>query len=414
MPGKFQEIDDLLERNEIKKAEIALARFLRSDITDDERALVLTYRARARLRSARPDDAIEDLASARNLDPNRFDLPEMLELLADCYLARFELASVGFADRQDTITAQSILVDILKRFPDYMNRGWINYQLGRIALTNNETDVAEDFFHQALLTPSWMPALTAYCYDRLGFIAFYEKRDLVAAIGFLDKAIHTYPATEKPAWLVQIHILRSRVLREQQQFKAALAAAEQAVVIATQNSADRRSSRAEALLTAGELLISVGGRERDAISYLQQFLQISKKPLGVDVTWSRVHEMLGDAFSQIEQYDQAIEAYEAALQYNPYHPWEISLHYRIAHSFYQQNNYDGAVTAIERLLSAAAAGDEKIQDYRIYDVLASAQFALGRYKQAVASYRLALDTAPAKAQGLDKIRKYYQFAQELQ
>jgi tetratricopeptide (TPR) repeat protein len=409
----MQNIEDFLARNEIKKAEIAIAKYLRSELDSLERAQMLIYRARARLRSARPEEAIDDLLTAREISQQLFEKPEILELLGDAYLARFEMASVGFADRSDTGQASQYYQHIVNQFPNYSNLGWVYYQLGRIALTNNTVEMAESYFQRALLTPSHVRALTAYCYERLGFVAFYEKRDLDLALGFFNKAIDTYPASENQAWTVQVHILRSRVLRERRDYGLALSSAETAISVGTGSGPENRASLAEALLTAGELLAGFEGRERDTINYLQHFMQISRKPLGVDVTWSRVHEMLADAYFALAQYDLALESYEAALQYNPYHPWEISLHYRIARCRYQLNDYAGTIAAINRLLEAAAAEGEQIDDYRIYDVLGNAQFALGQYTQAEESYRKALGMAPSNAEGLEKIRKYHQFAQEL-
>ncbi|MBZ0303779.1 MAG: tetratricopeptide repeat protein [Anaerolineae bacterium] len=406
-------IDDLLVRNDIKRAEVAIARYLRTELTDQERAKALMYRAKTRLRSQRPDDALSDLRIACDLNTEYRTRPDVIELLGDAHLARFEIATVGFADRSDTSQAQAYFQQILETFPDYRNRGWIYYQLGRIALTNNAVESAEQYFQRALLTPSSVRALTAYCYERLGFTAFYETRDLDLAVGFLDKAIDTYPASENQAWLVQVHILRSRVLRERQEYRSALAAADSAVRIATGTGSENRTSLAEALLTFGEMLSGFDGRERDTVTCLQQFLATSKKPLGVDVTWSRVHEMLGDAHFKLMQYDLASEAYEAVLQYNPYHPWEISLHYRIAQSYYQQNDYLSTIAAIERLINAAQSEEEQITDYRVYDVLGNAHFALGHYIEAEESYRRALEAAPPNAEGLEKIKKYYHFAQEL-
>jgi tetratricopeptide (TPR) repeat protein len=409
----MQSIEDFLARNEIKKAEIAIAKHLRSELSAADQARILVYRARARLRSARPAEAIDDLLSAREFSQELFEKPETLELLGDAYLARFEMASVGFADRSDTAQASQYFEHIANHFPNYSNRGWVNYQLGRIALTDSSAELAEMYFQRALLTPSHVRALAAYCYERLGFIAFYEKRDLDLALGFFDKAIDTYPASENRAWLVQVYILRSRVLRERKDYRLALSSAEDAINVVTGSGPENRVSLAEALLTAGELLAGFEGRERDTINYLQHFMQISKKPLGVDVTWSRVHEMLADAYFVLSQFDLALESYEAALQYNPYHPWEISLHYRIARCRYQLNDYAGTIAAIQRLLEAAAAEGERIDDYRIYDVLGNAQFALGQYILAEESYRTALALAPNNAEGLEKIRKYHQFAQEL-
>ncbi len=406
-------IEDLLARNEIKKAEIAIAKHLRSELNNPDRARILTYRARVRLRGVRPEEAIDDLLSAREFNQELFEKPEILELLGDSYLARFEVASVGFADRADTAQASQYFQHIINQFPTYANRGWVNYQLGRVALTDNAVDLAESYFQRALMTPSHVRALTPYCYERLGFITFYEKRDLDLALGFLDKAVDTYPAAENQAWLVQVYILRSRVLRERKDYRQALTSAEHAIYVVTGSGPENRASLSEALLTAGEMLSGFEGRERDTINYLQHFMQISKKPLGVDVTWSRVHEMLADAYFTLAQYALALESYEAALQYNPYHPWGISLYYRIARSCYYLSDYAGTIASVQRLMEVAAAEGEHIDDYRIYDVLGNAQFALGQYVQAEVSYRKALAMAPNNAGGLEKIRKYHQFAQEL-
>ncbi|MAS34268.1 MAG: hypothetical protein CL610_09680 [Anaerolineaceae bacterium] len=409
----MQEIENLLARNDIKKAEQVIAKQLRSDPGDHERTKLLLYRARVRLRGGRPDDSINDLLTICSMAPQQADKPELMELLGDAYLARFETASVGFADRADIVQAQENFQRVLNDYPKYPNRGWINYQLGRVALTENVVDRAEHYFQQALLTPSTTRALTAFCFERLGFLTFYERRDLELALGLLDKAVDTYPSTENQAWLAQVHILRSRVLREQRDYKQALRSAETAITIAANAGSENRASLAEALLTAGEMSAGFEGRERDTLDYLHQFLQASRKPLGVDVTWSRVHELLGDAYFKLSQFEMALESYEAALQYNPYHPWEISLHYRIARSYYHRNDYANTIIAIQRLMQAAEAEGEPVNDYHIYDILGNAHFALGQYHDAQESYRTALEIAPGTADGVEKIRKYYQFAQEL-
>lgn len=408
-----QVIEDLLLKREFKKAEIVIARALRSKLSDQDRAQFLTYRARARLIGARPEDAIDDLLSVRSLIPEGFEQPQNLELLGDCYFARFEQASVGFADRNDTAQARDVYQKVIELSPDYSNLGWIYYQLGRIALTDNHIGQAEIYFRQALFTPSQISQLTAYCYERLGFTSFYERRDLNAALGFLNKAIDTYPTGENRGWLAQVHTLRSRVLRDMRNYEQALATAEMAVEVAAGAGPEGRVNLIDALLTAAELLAGLDDREQDVVSYLQEFLQISKKPLGVDVTWSRVHEMLGDAYFRLEQYENAAEAFRAALQFNPYHPWEVSLHYRIARSCYQKRDYEAAVRAIKQMLAAAETEGEPVRDYRVYDVLGNAHFALKHYPEAVEAYQMALQIAPPNAENVDKIKTYYQFAQEL-
>ena len=64
MLEQLQTIDDLLLKRDIKKAEVLIARLLRSEQSLQGRARMLILRARARLFSARVDDALEDLQKA--------------------------------------------------------------------------------------------------------------------------------------------------------------------------------------------------------------------------------------------------------------------------------------------------------------------------------------------------------------
>jgi len=413
MLEQLQTIDDLLLRRDIKKAEVLIARLLRSEQSLQGRARMMILRARARLFGARIDDALDDLQKARSLVPEMFDNPKNLELLADTHFARFELASVGFADRSDTAQALANYETILAEYPTYDNAGWINYQKARVLLTENRITDAVDCLQQALLAPSTIPPLTAYCYERLGFVAFYEERDPKGALSFLNKAVATYPVTEPRVWLVQVHTLRSRILREMHDYDAAFDAASLAISVATSAGVEGRTGLADALLTAAETLSHMGGREREIIGYVQQFTQISKRPLGIDVTWSRAHEMLADACFKTGQYAPSITAYQNALQFNPYHPWELSLHYRIARSHYQLGEYEKAIAAINRLLQAAKADDQAIHDYKIYYEQGNAYFALGQYAKARDAYANALQLAPPSAEHLDKLKQYHQHAQEL-
>ncbi|MCC6804568.1 MAG: tetratricopeptide repeat protein [Anaerolineae bacterium] len=407
----YRSIDELLNRRDVKRAEILIARYLRAELSVQERAALLIARARARLMTARADDALDDLHHARTLLPDDFDTPTTLELLGDAHFARFELASVGFADRNDTAQALVAYERIPADFPQYGNRGWIFYQRGRVYLTDNRIDDAVECFQRALLMPSIIPALTAYCYERLGFVAFYERRDFDQALGFLNKAAATYPTTEDRLWLVHVHTLRSRVYREIHHFDSAVDAANSAISVA--NSAEGKAGLPEALLSAAETLAPLDGREKDVIAHLQQYVQMSKKPLGIDVTWSRIHEMLGDAYYKTNQLQNAVSAYQASLQFNPYSPWEQSLYYRIARTLYQMSEYERAIQAIKTMMQSAEADGQPVSDYHAYQILGNSYFALKGYEQAMAAYQAALDIAPANADGLDKIRQYYQFAQDL-
>ncbi len=404
----YSSVEDLLSKRDVKRAEILIARCLRMDLPPAERAKFLIARAHARLLSARPEDALDDLNKAQTFAPDDFETPYSLELLGDSFFARFELASVGFAERADAAYALSNYEHLLDQFPAYDNRGWIYYQRGRVLLSEKRVNDAVDCFQQALLMPSTFPALTAYCYERLGFVAFYEQRQPDHALDFLGKALATYPTDEDRTWLVHIHALRSRVLREMQNYPAAVEAANAAI-----HAASDKSARADALLTAAETLSLIEGREREVIADFQQYIQISKRPLGIDVTWSRVHEMLGDALYKNGQLLPAVVAYQAALEFNPYTPWEISLHYRIARTLYQLGDYDKSVQAIQTMLEAAEADGQIVGDYRVYNILGNAYFALSSYADAIAAYQTALAFAPASAENLDKIKQYYQFAQEL-
>src|SRR5690606_15759313 len=148
-------------------------------------------------------------------------------------------------------------------------------------------------------------------------------------------------------------------------------------------------------------------------SHLQQFLQLSRKPLGVDVTWSRVYEMLGDAYFKTAQYSAAASAYQNALQFNPYHPWELSLLYRIGRCYYQNGDYERSIQTIRQMLDVAARDGQPVSDYRVYEMLGNAYYALSRYDGATEAYEIALSLAPANGANLENLQTYYKLAQEL-
>ncbi len=407
MQEQLQAVDALLRQHRVKKAEILLAKLLRSLTSPQEQGTAMIYRARTRLLNGRPEAAIDDLLKVRLLAPQAYETVMAQELLADCFFARFELSSVGFADRNDAHQAQVIYRRIIDTEPGYDNLGWVYYQSGRVFLSENRVEEAAGCFQQALLSPSHVPALTAYCYERLGFMAFYEQRDSARALAFLNKAIDTYPIKEERAWLVQIYILRCRVLREIGQVDAALQSAEKALELA---SGGLRTGLAEALLARAELLVGVERRERDVIATLEQFRAVSRRPLGVDVTWARVHEMLGDAYSATGRYEDAVIAYRAVLQYNPYHPWEVSIYYRVGRAYYQLGQYERAVTTLEHAIRSAESEGHP-HDYRLYDACGNAYFALGQYGKAAMAYENALKSAHSA--NVDRIRQYYQFSLNL-
>ncbi len=411
MKDQLQAIDGLLARNEIRKAEVVIAKTLRSDLAVPIRAQLLFRRARLRLLSGRPEDAFDDLEVARGLATDSFEPPTILELLGDISFARFELASVGFADRSDTFRAQEYYNQIVDQYPKYMNLGWIYYQLGRIWVTADEMEKAVKCFQSALISASHVGFLTAYCYERLGFISFYENRDNENALAFLGRAIDTYPAYAEKTWLIHVYLLRSRVWRNMRDYENALIAAKDALSFVS-NHIEKRYNFSEALLNVAELLAELGNRDKEVVSVLQQFAQNIKRPPGVDVTWSRVNEMLGNAYFNLGQYENAVAAYSAALQFNPDHPWAVSLYYRVAKSYYQQRAYSDVIITINHLLDLVSTEEQIVNDYQIYDVLGNAYFALGRYEKAVEAYQIALQIAPPNADNVGQIKSYYQLASE--
>jgi tetratricopeptide (TPR) repeat protein len=411
--SSLRQVDDLLRKREIKKAEVLIAKFLRSDLSSIDRAEWLISRARARLLGARFDDALDDLVQAKNLVSEVENDPAFLELLGDVHFARFELASVGFTDRHDTENALNAYERILNRFPAYANIGWVKYQKARILLTENRVSEAASCLHEALNSTSQVQSLTAYCYERLGFIAFYETRDLPGALAFLDQAVAHYPPDEMRAWLTQVLTLRARILREMNNFDMALEAASLAIQNATASGSDGKLGLADALLTAGEIACQIEGREREVILYLQQFLQSTRKPLGIDVTYSRVYEMLGDAYMKTGSPQTAVSAYLNALQFNPYHPWEQTIYYRMSRCYYQLRDYNKAIQTIEQMIASAQVDGGSVSDYRVYHVLGNCFYALGQYTRALEAYQVALEIAPPNAQNVETIRQYYQYAHSL-
>jgi tetratricopeptide (TPR) repeat protein len=407
------EIDDLLKQREIKKAEVLIAKCLRQHLTPYERARTLLARARVRLIGGRIDDALDDLEKARSLSVSEFNHPAALELLADIHFARFELASVGFADRGDTALALQIYERILTNYPDYNNLGWVLYQKGRVLLTEGRIDEAVACFEQASTSSSRIDALNAYCYERLGFVAYYEHRKPETALDHVDRAIRAYPTDHPRLWLVQVYTLRARILLKLGQHQGALDAIQAGLDVAATAGSEGRLGLADAAFAAAEIASEMPGYENDLIEYIRLFFQNSAKPVGLDVTWSRAYEMLGTAQMSIGQPAAALASFRSALSYNQYHPWELVIYFRMARCHYQCGNYEDAIATIDKILTLAEQEGQPISDYRVYSVLGNAHFALGQYERACAAYEQALAMLPRNDEAAEGIRRYHTFAQAL-
>lgn len=386
--SQIEQIATLVDKGDYRKAEIMISKLFRSGESKKDLGTALRLRAKIRLKTDRIDEVIEDLKELRTSFPDAFDYSTK-EMLASAYLERFEQAQVGFSDRNDLIQATALFEEITVSNQQYADLGWVYYQLGRIALIDNDINKSKELLIRALLSASNKVTLTAYCYERLGFLEYYETRDMWQALVFLDKAIHTYPTDASLIWLVQVYLLRSRVLREFDSTEA-LESAKSAINLA-QESSEYREVVAETAFAVSEILASMQGQEQILIEQLQLFFSNSKRPVGIDVSWSRAYEMMGDAYTQLGQHDRAISAYEASLQHNPYHPWEESIYYRIAQNHYHQGNYERTVEIIERIENTKST--DSTFGFNLNNLLGNAYFALKNYPDAQKAYMLAMSNA---------------------
>lgn len=406
---KLLEIDEALNHNDIKKAEVAIARLLRGNHSAQERAALHLRRARARLQGAKPDDALEDLQTGLALHPSLENAPDVKILRGDIHFARFELAPMGFADRSDTDNALQYYTEVAEGHPQM---SWVDYQIGRIYLSQNEVEKADASFQRALTVvanPSDVHALT---YERLGFIHFFEYRQPQTALEMFQQAVDHYPKNSDLGWLVQLYIRMSSAYLELGEHQKALEAARRALR-QIQDGTSHRAALSEAHMAIADVLALMPDSEEEAIEHYIRFLQTSKRPPGIDVTWSQVNQNIGELSFRIGRYQQAINAYEKALEYNPYHPWEVNIRYQIARCHYRLRAYERAAEAIEKMEALAEEESIPITDWRVHNLLGNSYFALEEYAKAVEAYRKSIKLAPSNTESVEKMHIYLRFAEEL-
>jgi tetratricopeptide (TPR) repeat protein len=389
--NQWQEIDNLIRMKDFKRAEIALAKLLRAELAHDDRIQALLFRAKLRLLSGRQTETLEDLTEIAK-DARTAHSPEYFELLADTYFQLYEMAVVGFVDKNHLQQSKDLYFKVIQDFTKYQNMGWIYYQLGRVCLISGKIKEAETYFKDSFFKSSHVNALTSLAFERLAFLEFYENRDYVLASTLIDKAIAVYPHTESSNWLVQAYVLKTKIL-QWIDLPLALNNAKYTIQFA-QQSPQNKSIVGEALLTIVEIATKIKGLERDVLDYTQQFFQIMKSPMGIDVTWARMREMQGDAYFVLQKYEQASEAYQSVLQYNPYHPWEYSIHLRIANCYSMLKNHSKTIDILENILK----GIDVHEDYRIYELLAISYQAIGNSYKANQAYERAISLAPVGVQ----------------
>jgi tetratricopeptide (TPR) repeat protein len=396
-----------IQTGEPRKADVLASRLLRDATSSDVRAKALLYRGHARMMEGRSDAAIADLEAARDLSGEIAASNPFLEVWADAHLARYELAAIGFAEKSDLLTAQDTYEKIRAEDPTYANLGWVCYQLGRVYLVLGRSDEANTQFRTALIAPSTQRSLTAYSYERLAFIMFYELRQREQAITFLDKALDTYPDSAARIWTAQVLLLKSRVLGRKE-LAAALDAVSRAITIASAvGSATDNGVLAEALFRHAELLAQVPGEAHNVIAQLQRYLTIVRRPIGIDVTLSRVYELLGETHEQLQNYREAVLAYRTAQQYNPDNPWEESLTIRIAQIQYRLGDMEEVIATLAEATDRAHAHRDTL--FQISVLVADAHYRLNNFPSAMTNYRAAMDAAP-EAEVRARLQQYYQRA----
>jgi len=406
------EIDQALARSDLKRAETLIARQIRRTNDPVERAELLFRRAQSRLMDAKPEDAMEDLQTALALQPQRGHDADIGVLIGDTHFARYELAPVGFSDREDTNTALQHYEAVIEAHPDFSRLAWIFYQCGRIKLSQNDMEAAARYFQRALEAPNHTPDVRAMAQERLGFVALFEKRDPAAALEHFRAAQKVATGEEPPGWLVQLNIRMSHAHLERQEYEDALAAARSALrTIQSNSTGAHRVALPEAHLAIADVMAVMQGYESEAIEHYLRFLQYSKRPPGIDVTWSKVHETIGHLAFRLERYQQAITAFEKALEINPYHPWDLSLRYQIARCYYRSRMYERVVETIAEIEEGAE--DDEVRDWRVYNLQGNAFFALEDFQAASEAYQTAIDLAPAGENGVEKARIYLRFCEEL-
>lgn len=415
MPAETEisEIKSLLEQGRINKAEVLIAQYLRqTNIPDQHHANLLVYRAEIFLATARPDRALDELNRIHNLDFKLHKSPRVLRIYGDCYFARFELASVGFAQNQDLNQAQEFYDTIMRLHPSYQDIVWIHYQLGRILLISDAIPQASEHFRRVLSHPDSTLQICAYCYERLAFIAFYHDHQAKQALSYLERIPFNFATSDDNEWIIQVNLLKSRIFISLHHVVEARTIMETAIDLAIKHRGDGTLLR-DTLLSVVEQLTLVTGHDQDIIRYLEQYIQLSKAPVEVDVTWSRIHQMLGNALGNTQQYPEAILAYQTALQANPYTPWKASINYQIAKCFYLRGHYRETISVLSALRDDYSVVEISEPEYLLFDLLGSAYFALGNYTEALNAFDHALESAPKGTDIREKIKLYHRFSKHL-
>lgn len=338
---------------------------------------------------------------------------DAFSLLASAHFSRYQHAPIGHARRADAEQALKYYHALITRYPKFDNIAWVYYQMGLVLNALNEQDSACACFRNSLNMPSEDSAVKSYAYERLAHYEFYVRRDFKQAYNLLDLALAVYTSQPNKRWLIEAYLFKARIQQVLKQPEGTYQSVEKAIQHALTHFRNDTTELSEILFASAELLTQIENHEKQSAKYMEEYLRIRPKPDGIDVSWSRANEIIANVRFAEGLYEESLNAYRATLEYNPYHPWHLNINYQIALCHYQQGQYQQTIDTIQHLLETAHRDSTIISDYRVYDVLGSAQFALSKFKEASESYRQALDLTPPQPNVIDKIKLYWHHSLQL-
>lgn len=341
------------------------------------------------------------------------DDPEVNILMGDAYFAKYQQAPIGHSRRGDAEQAIRHYHRIINESGDYNDLAWVHYRIGQVFKALDQRESASQYFRNALNMPAITHAVKSYCYEQLAQYEFYDVRDFKQALSLIDLAIAVYETDAEREWLVGAHLFRARILQTLKRHAEVAHAVSIALTQAEVCFASDVNALSDAYFNAGEILYRIDGYEVQSAAYMRQYLKLRPQPEGIDISCARANEVIAHAEFAEGHYDTARQSYKAVLQYNPYHPWQSLIRYYMARCHYHQGDYQQTIDTINQLLRDAQAEKIAITDFRIYDMLGSAQFALGDYKSAAESYQAALMITPEQPEIIEKITLYWHYSLQL-
>jgi tetratricopeptide (TPR) repeat protein len=397
---------------DIKHSEILLTRELKTTKDKQSRIQLLIQRTRLRLRLHHVDAAWEDFAAIQ-LAQTQADAPTYRQLVlleADCNLARFETASVGFANRQFLNRSIDLYEWLMSSQDSDEALSWIHYQLGRARMFAMDFFSAAQEFKRSLALPGTgdYPELTAYCYERLGYIEYYEYRNPQLALAYLRRALVTYPDATDDRWRVSVYLLCGRILKETHKIESALDYTKAAFDITLQS--DDKALLGEPLLAITEILALTSGNDRYIVDVITRYMHFKRRPPGIDLTWGILNDMLGDAYFNLGQYDNAIEAYRDALFFNPDHLTEANVQFKLGRCYYQLRQYRRVEQCVRRGLSEIDRENFGYAESYLYELLGHACFANGEYDKAITAYEHSIELNTASTTSRIQLQHYLALA----